>query len=58
MVCHCSSAWEKKSDDGGVHDKDNVFPASDAAADTIWDWLDDVNPARDSRGTTTGASRT
>ena len=35
--------WEKKSDDGGLHDKDNAYPWSSAVTDTIWDWLDDVN---------------
>lgn len=33
--------WEKKSDDGGLHDKDNAYPWS--GGETIWDWLDDVN---------------
>ncbi len=35
--------WEKKSDDGGLHDKDNAYPWSSSGTDTIWDWLDDVN---------------
>ncbi|MBI4574406.1 MAG: hypothetical protein HY713_14105 [candidate division NC10 bacterium] len=35
--------WEKKSDDGGLHDKDNAYPWSSDSTDTIWDWLDDVN---------------
>jgi hypothetical protein len=36
--------WEKKSDDGGLHDKDTVYPWSgDGSQETIWDWLDDIN---------------
>lgn len=36
--------WEKKSDDGGLHDKDNAYVWSgNGAQETIWDWLDDVN---------------
>ncbi len=35
--------WEKKGDNGGLHDEDLFFPWSNAAADTIWDWLDQVN---------------
>jgi hypothetical protein len=36
--------WEKKSDDGGLHDKDNTYPWSGSLFDdTIWDWLEDVN---------------
>jgi len=36
--------WEKKSDDGGLHDRDNAYRWSGFGADeTIWDWLDDVN---------------
>lgn len=36
--------WEKKSDDGGLHDKDNAYIWSGTGAqETIWDWLDDVN---------------
>ena len=36
--------WEKKSDDGGLHDKDSAFPWSgNGSQDTVWDWLDDVN---------------
>ena len=36
--------WEKKSDDGSLHDKDNVYSwSSTGTEDTIWDWLDDLN---------------
>lgn len=37
--------WEKKSDDGGLHDKDRNYLWSLGAGtvDTVWDWLDDVN---------------
>jgi hypothetical protein len=36
--------WEKKSNDGGLHDQDNVYRWSgDGSQETIWDWLDDVN---------------
>jgi hypothetical protein len=36
--------WEKKSDDGGLHDKDNVYRWSgNGAQETIWDWLEDIN---------------
>jgi hypothetical protein len=36
--------WEKKGDNGGLHDKDNVYVWSgNGAQETIWDWLDDVN---------------
>jgi hypothetical protein len=36
--------WEKKSDDGGLHDKDDTYRWSgDGSQETIWDWLDDVN---------------
>jgi Protein of unknown function (DUF1566) len=36
--------WEKKSDDGGLHDKDNMYRWSgDGSQETIWDWLDDLN---------------
>jgi hypothetical protein len=35
--------WEKKSDDGSLHDKDSVFPWSSLVTDTIWDWLAQVN---------------
>jgi hypothetical protein len=38
--------WEKKSDDGGLHDKDAVYLwrwDNDPTHDTIWDWLDDIN---------------
>jgi hypothetical protein len=36
--------WEKKGDNGGLHDKDNGYPWSGLGnQETIWDWLDDVN---------------
>ena len=35
--------WEKKSDDGGLHDKGNTYPWWSTTVDAIWDWLDDVN---------------
>ncbi|HEX6903071.1 MAG TPA: DUF1566 domain-containing protein [Thermoanaerobaculia bacterium] len=36
--------WEKKGDNGGLHDKDNAYPwTGNGAQETIWDWLDDVN---------------
>lgn len=37
--------WEKKSDDGSLHDKDNAFYrwSGNGSQETIWDWLDDVN---------------
>jgi hypothetical protein len=36
--------WEKKGDNGGLHDKDNVYLwRGNGAQETIWDWLDDVN---------------
>ena len=35
--------WEKKSDDGGLHDQDTTYPWKSTITDTIWDWLDDVN---------------
>jgi hypothetical protein len=36
--------WEKKSDDGGLHDQDNLYRWSgNGDQETIWDWLDDVN---------------
>jgi hypothetical protein len=36
--------WEKKSDDGGLHDKDNFYRWSgNGSQETIWDWLDDIN---------------
>ena len=36
--------WEKKGNDGGLHDKNNTFPYdSGGSQDTIWDWLDDIN---------------
>jgi hypothetical protein len=36
--------WEKKGDNGGLHDKDNVYRwTGNGAQETIWDWLDDVN---------------
>jgi uncharacterized protein DUF1566 len=35
--------WEKKSDDGSLHDKDNLYNWSGGNDDTIWDWLEDIN---------------
>jgi hypothetical protein len=36
--------WEKKSDDSGLHDKDNLYRWSgDGSQETIWDWLEDIN---------------
>jgi len=36
--------WEKKSNDGSLHDWDDVYRWSgDGTQETIWDWLDDVN---------------
>jgi hypothetical protein len=36
--------WEKKSDDGGLHDKDNFYWWSgNGDQETVWDWLADVN---------------
>lgn len=38
--------WEKKGDDGGLHDRDNAYVWSndgEGEVETIWDWLDDVN---------------
>jgi hypothetical protein len=36
--------WEKKSDDGALHDFDNQYRWSgDGTQETIWDWIDDVN---------------
>ncbi|HEV2846978.1 MAG TPA: DUF1566 domain-containing protein, partial [Thermoanaerobaculia bacterium] len=38
--------WEKKSDNGDLHDKDNLYWWSgNGVNETIWDWLDDVNTA-------------
>jgi hypothetical protein len=37
--------WEKKGDDGGLHDKDNSYTWSDdgSGSETIWDWLQEIN---------------
>jgi hypothetical protein len=36
--------WEKKSDDGGLHDKDNYYYWSgNSVQETLWDWIEDVN---------------
>jgi hypothetical protein len=35
--------WSLKTDDSGLHDKDDSFLWSDAAAESAWDWLEDVN---------------
>lgn len=38
--------WEKKGDNGGLHDKDNSYYwTGNTATMTIWDWLDAVNLA-------------
>ena len=34
--------WEKKSDDGGLHDKDNTY-FWDLDEPSIWAWLNDIN---------------
>ncbi len=37
-------SWEKKSDDGGLHDQDTLYVWSGSGIqETVWDWLDDVN---------------
>jgi hypothetical protein len=36
--------WEKKSQDGGPHDKENVYCWSgNGSQETVWDWVDDLN---------------
>ncbi len=36
--------WEKKGDNGGLHDKDNFYWWSgNGVEETVWDWLEDVN---------------
>ncbi len=36
--------WEKKSDDGGLHDRDDTYLWSgNGEEETVWDWLDDLN---------------
>jgi hypothetical protein len=37
--------WEKKSDDGSLHDHDDIYAWSseNGLQETIWDWLEDVN---------------
>ncbi|NJL26770.1 MAG: DUF1566 domain-containing protein [Thermoanaerobaculia bacterium] len=36
--------WEKKGDNGGLHDKDNGYVWTGIGTqETLWDWLDDVN---------------
>jgi Protein of unknown function (DUF1566) len=38
--------WEKKSDNGDLHDKDNIYWWSGTgSSETIWDWLEDINAA-------------
>lgn len=38
--------WEKKSDNGDLHDRDNIYWWSgNGVNETIWDWLDDINAA-------------
>jgi hypothetical protein len=50
--------WEKKSDDGSIHDKDDVHSWSGTGTEqTVWDWLDDLNAGR-SLAIETGASPT
>ena len=35
--------WEKKSDDGSIHDKDKTFAWSDVDDPTIWDFIASLN---------------
>lgn len=35
--------WEKKADDGGLHDWDLVYPWSRSTEATVWEWLDSIN---------------
>ncbi len=38
--------WEKKGDNGGLHDKDNAYYWSGSGSvfqETVWDWIEDVN---------------
>ena len=35
--------WEKKSQDGGLHDVSMTFPYASSTITTIWDWLARVN---------------
>jgi hypothetical protein len=35
--------WEKKSNDGGLHDVHKTFVWSSPATDTVWDWIDAIN---------------
>jgi len=38
--------WEKKSDDGGLHDQDNIYRWTSELGfeqETVWDWVNDVN---------------
>lgn len=35
--------WEKKSDEPGLHNLDDTYAWSGGPADTVWDWLEDVN---------------
>lgn len=38
--------WEKKGDNGGLHDKDNSYWwTGNGDQETVWDWLEDVNAA-------------
>lgn len=38
--------WEKKSADGGLHDKDALYAwSAEGTRETIWDWLEDLNAA-------------
>jgi hypothetical protein len=35
--------WEKKSDDAGLHDWDNIYPWDPNDPGSIWSWIDQVN---------------
>jgi hypothetical protein len=35
--------WEKKSQDGSLHNVDRIFAWSSPLTDTVWDWVADVN---------------
>jgi len=35
--------WEKKSNDGSLHDVNKTFVWSSPITDTVWDWIDAVN---------------
>jgi hypothetical protein len=42
---HTKLMWEKKGDDGGLHDQDNFYTWSGHGDGivTIWDWLNEIN---------------